>query len=130
MAVAADLASVELFDGLSADQLSELAGWFDIRTVNAGVRIVSEGASGYSFFVLLEGGAEVAAGEEMVATCKPGDFFGEIAIIADGRRTATVTTTSPARLLVMFGTEFRRLQHAHPAIAAQLEQAMRQRARP
>jgi voltage-gated potassium channel len=57
----------------------------------------------------------------------PGDFFGEIAILGDGRRTATVTTTSPSQLLVMFGTEFRRLEHAHPEIAGRIEEAMRQR---
>jgi CRP-like cAMP-binding protein len=128
MAVAADLSGLELFDELSADQLEELAGWFDVRTVGADIELVSEGASGYSFFVLLEGGAVVtAAGRPAVAVCAPGDFFGEIAILGDSRRTATVTTTEPSRLLVLFGTDFRRLQEAHPAIAARLEEAVAQR---
>ena len=129
MASVADLASVPLFDGLSDDELAQLAEWFDVQTVSAGVKLASEGASGYSFFVLLEGSAVVTTGDDAVATCEPGDFFGEMAILGDSRRTATVTTTSQATLLVMFGTEFRRLQGSHPAIAAQLEQAMRERTR-
>ena len=128
MAVAADLAGLELFDQLDAEQRAELAGWFDVRTVGSDIELVSEGASGYSFFVLLEGGAVVTAdGRPAVAVCEPGDFFGEIAILGDSRRTATVTTTEPSRLLVLFGTEFRRLQEAHPAIAARLEDAVAQR---
>ena len=127
MAVASDLAGLELFDGLDDDQLVELADWFDERTVSAGVELVSEGASGYSFYVMLEGSAVVTADGETVATCGPGDFFGEIAILADSRRTATVTATEPSRVLVMFGTEFRRLQESQPAIAVRLEDAMRRR---
>jgi CRP-like cAMP-binding protein len=128
MAAPADLEGIDLFDGLAEDELAELAGWFDDQTVGTGVRLISEGASGYSFYVLLAGRAAVSEGEERLGTLAPGDFFGEIAILgAGGRRTATVTTTEPSRLLVMFGTEFRRLEAAHPAIAAQLEQAMRER---
>jgi CRP-like cAMP-binding protein len=122
-----DLTGVELFSELSEDDLRELAGWFDVRTVGAGERIVDEGASGYSFYVLLEGAAEVATEGVSIATCHPGDFFGEIAILGASRRTATVTTTVPSRVLVMFGTEFRRLQQLHPAVAGRLEDAMRSR---
>jgi len=129
VASAADLASVPLFEGLPHDDLTRLAEWFDVQSVSAGVTLTSEGASGYSFYVLLEGTAVVKAGDEAVAMCEPGDFFGEMAILGDSRRTATVTTTSPARLLVMFGTDFRRLQDSQPAIAAQLQQAMRERTR-
>jgi voltage-gated potassium channel len=67
-----------------------------------------------------------SAGAE-IATLLPGDFFGEMAILGDGRRSATVTTTSPSRLLTLFGTEFRQLQQAHPQIADQIETAMRER---
>ncbi len=50
-----------------------------------------------------------------------------MAILGDGRRTATVTTTTPAKLLVMFGADFRRLQDEHPAVAAGIDAALRQR---
>lgn len=62
-----------------------------------------------------------------VATYGPGDFFGEMAIVDAKPRSATVTTTSPARVLAMFGTEFRRLQEAQPSIAAELERVARSR---
>ena len=58
-------------------------------------------------------------------TLGPGDFFGELAILGDGRRTATVTTATPAQVLVLFGTEFRRLQQEYPEIAERIESALR-----
>lgn len=116
-----------LFDSLGADDLHRLAGWFDARTVGEGVCLAGEGAAGYSFFVVAEGTARVSTEGAELMTLGPGDFFGEVAILGDGRRSATVTTTSPARVLVLFGTEFRRLEQEHPAIAEQLQAAMQQR---
>ena len=89
--------------------------------------MAGEGATGYSFYVLLDGSAVVTAEGATVATYTPGDFFGEMAILGEGRRTATVTTTSPSRVLVMFGTNFRQLQQAQPAIAQRLEEEMQRR---
>jgi CRP-like cAMP-binding protein len=127
MTSAEQLASVPLFKGLDDDQLSELASWFDVRLASEGIRLCGEGAPGYTFFVLADGTASVTADGEAVATLGPGDFFGEIAILGHGRRTATVTTTSPVTLLVMFGAEFRRLEAAHPDIASSIRRAMEER---
>jgi len=124
----ADLARIPLFASLDARELDELAQWFEPKTAGEGVKLCDEGASGYSFFVLVDGNARVTSNGTELATLGPGDFFGEVAILDGGRRTATVTTTTPARLLVLFGTEFRQLQQAHPAIAAQLEAAVATRA--
>ena len=126
-ATLSDLAVVPIFRSLSDADLEQLAGWFEVKDVSAGVRLVGEGATGYSFFVLSEGEVAVTAGGSDVASLGPGDFFGEMALLGSGRRQATVTTTSPARVLVLFGEEFRRLQAAHPGIAAQLEAAMEKR---
>lgn len=127
MAAVEDLANVPLFESLSAGELEEVAPWFEVQTVSEGVDLASEGASGYSFYVLIEGSAVVTFENETVATYRPGDFFGEMAILGGTRRRATVTTTSPSRVLSMFGTEFRRLEQSQPKIAAQLEAVMRQR---
>jgi CRP/FNR family transcriptional regulator, cyclic AMP receptor protein len=127
MAGTDEIASVPLFESLTRAELEEIARWFEERTAEEGVRLCGEGASGYSFFVLTEGRAEVSSQGERLGELGPGDFFGEIAILDGGRRTATVTTTAPAKLLVMFGTEFRRLQQEQPAIASQIEDAMRLR---
>ncbi len=122
-----DLTGIPLFDGLTGEERASLSEWFEISDASPGMSLVSEGASGYSFYVLLDGAAEVTVGGETVATYGPGDYFGEMAILGDGRRTATVTVTAPSRLLSMFGTEFRMLQEVQPTIAARLEEAMRQR---
>jgi len=127
MATADDLARVPLFAELSDDQRGILAEWFEVSDPSTGTALVSEGAAGYSFYVLLDGAAEVTVGGETVATYGPGDFFGEMAILGDGYRSATVTMSSPGKVLVMFGTDFRRLQQEKPEIASVIEDAVRTR---
>ncbi len=122
------LRSCSLFTGLGHEELEPLCDWFEVASVSESVTVAGEGAPGYSFFVIAQGNAVVSADGDELATLGPGDFFGEVAILGGGRRSATVTTTSPATLLVMFGTEFRRLQEAQPQIAARLEAAMADRA--
>jgi CRP/FNR family transcriptional regulator, cyclic AMP receptor protein len=121
------LATVPLFASLDESQLSQIAPLFQPRSVSAGTELVGQGASGYSFYVLTEGSAVVACDDMAIAQLGPGDFFGEAAILGDGRRGASVVITSPSQVLVMFGTEFRRLQQAQPAIAQAIEDADKQR---
>jgi CRP-like cAMP-binding protein len=128
VAEAADLEGIPLFAALSEEERVALAPWFQSATVSPGMALVTEGAAGYSFYVLVDGAAVVTLDGEEVATYSPGDFFGEMAILGKGRRYATVTTTEPSRVLSMFGTEFRRLQQEQPDVAARLEEAMRKRA--
>ena len=126
-AVAADdLAGLPLFDTLEPDERASIAPWFELEDVSPGVNLTGEGASGYSFFVLRDGSATVTINGIEVRSLGPGDFFGELALLGDGRRTATVTTTTPSKVLVLFGTEFRRLQQEHPEIAARVESALRE----
>jgi hypothetical protein len=94
MASASQLTAIPLFESLSGSDLDELARWFDVQIAGEGVRLIGEGSSGYSFFILTQGSAAVTTNEGTHADLGPGDFFGEIAILGDGRRTATVTTTS------------------------------------
>jgi CRP/FNR family transcriptional regulator, cyclic AMP receptor protein len=127
MAAVADLAGVALFDSLDDDQLQELASWFHVQNAGEGMRLVGEGAPGYTFFVISDGAALVTSEGDALAALGPGDFFGEIAILGEGRRTATVTSTTPVRMLVLFGTEFRKLEAVHPDIAARITAAMSSR---
>ena len=122
-----DLVSLPLFGSLSDSELAEVAGWFEVREVGAGVRLAGEGATGYSFFVISAGEVAVSAQGDELATLRAGDFFGEVALLGEGRRTATVTTTTPSTMLVLFGLDFSRLRSRFPAIAAELEAAMQQR---
>ena len=105
-----DLADVPLFASLTDSERAEIAAWFEVKNVACGVRLVGEGATGSTFFVLPKGGWSVTANGELIASLGPSDFFGEMALLGAGRRTATVTTTSEARVLVFFGDDFRRLQ--------------------
>ena len=127
MASVEDLAGLPLFSALGHEELAELASWFHVQHVGADVRLVGEGAPGYTFFILAEGTAAVTSEGRPMAMLEPGDFFGEIAILGGGRRSATVTSTSPVRLLVMFGTEFRRLEAQRPETAERINEAMQGR---
>jgi CRP-like cAMP-binding protein len=122
-----DLASFPLFGSLSDSELAEVAVWFEVREVEASVRLAGEGATGHSFFVLCDGEVAVTAQGEEIATLGPGEFFGELALLGSVRRTATVTTTAPCRLLVLFGPDFARFRAAYPGVAAELEAAMQRR---
>ena len=128
MASVDDLATVPLFNSVDKEQLAKLANWFHVQNANEGVRLVGEGPPGYTFFVLVEGTAAVTSEDQTLTELTAGDFFGEVTILGDGRRTATVTSTTPVRLLVLFGTEFRQLEAAHPEIASRIAEAMQARA--
>lgn len=120
-----DLAGIPLFESLEPADREAVAPWFELQEISSGVKLTGEGASGYSFFVLLDGSATVSVDGTEVRTLEAGDFFGELAILGDGRRTATVTTAAPCRVLVLFGTEFRRLEQEYPELAAQIESGLR-----
>src|SRR5262249_1639186 len=103
------IANVPLFANLTDAQLGAIATRFEEGAVESGRNMTSEGGGGYFFFVIDAGDARVTHGDNVVATLGPGDFFGEAAIFATRRRTATVTATSPVIALAMFGADFARL---------------------
>jgi CRP-like cAMP-binding protein len=121
------LSSIPLFASLDDADLQQIARWFEPRNVSEGVELAGEGAAGYSFYVLCDGCAAVTHEGATVAQLGPGDFFGEAAIVGAGRRNASVTITEPSEVLVMFGTEFRRLQQLYPDVAAAIDSAAEQR---
>jgi voltage-gated potassium channel len=121
-----DLAGIPLFDTLEPDERAAIAPWFELEDVSRGVKLTGESASGYSFYVLRDGAATVTIDGIEVRTLGPGDFFGELALLGDSRRTATVTTAAPSRVLVLFGTEFRQLQQMYPELASRIESGLRE----
>jgi CRP-like cAMP-binding protein len=124
---AADLSAVELFSGLSEADLAEIAPWFEVQNVAADAVLAREGASGYAFMVLGTASAVVLHDEEVVRHLHPGDFFGEAAILGQGRRTATVRATSEGTVWVLFGTRFREMGLRFPEQHAAVERALSQR---
>ena len=110
------LKRVPLFAECSKKELGEIARVSDEMDVGQGSVLTREGDSGREFFVLVEGVAEVRRKGRKVSTMKPGDFFGEIALVSDRPRTATVTAAAPGRVLVMTDRAFRELMQRMPSI--------------
>jgi len=125
-----DLSRVALFAGLDVPDQHIVATWLDTGEFSPGYKLTHEGASGYAFYVLRDGAADVVVGGSVVRTLGPGDFFGELSMLGDGRQTATVMVTEPSTIWTMFGSRFRELQQQHPAIAAAIEKVAAERESP
>jgi CRP-like cAMP-binding protein len=111
------LKRVPLFAGCSKSELRELAKTADELDIREGTVLTREGRTGKEFFVLIDGTANVTKGGTKVAELKAGDWFGEIALITDSPRTATVTATSPGDILVITDRRFRSVVETMPSIA-------------
>jgi CRP-like cAMP-binding protein len=118
------LKQVPLFGGLTRRDLEEVAKIADELDFKEGKNLTTEGASGREFFVIVEGTAEVTRGRRKLRTLSDGDFFGEISLITKLPRTATVTTVSPVRALVVTDRSFRSLLERQPSIQSKVLKAL------
>jgi CRP-like cAMP-binding protein len=121
------LARVGILEGLSQPQLRQIADLFHEHVFEAGSTVIREGERGarvLAFFVVAEGEAAVTLAGARVSTLRPGDHFGEMALISDSPRTATVTATSELRCLTLSSWEFRSFVEAHPPVAWRLLETM------
>ena len=123
----ARLKDVSFFSSISEQDLAAVAEQADEVSVTAGSVLAREGDVGDKFFVIESGTAEVTRGGEPVAKLGAGDFFGEIALIREERRTATVTATSPMVLIVMTGSSFRSLDSSIPELRETVSKALTER---
>lgn len=121
------IGKVPLFAGLSKQQLAQVASIADEIDLRRGKELTREGERGREFFVLLEGEAEVRRKGKKLATRRAGEFVGEIALVSDIPRIATVTATTPVRALVIRDQEFRGLLQRTPQIALKVLQAVAER---
>jgi len=110
------LRRVPLFEHCSGRELSKIAATVDEVDLPEGRTLTHEGLYGKEFVVLADGIADVEQDGEVVNRLGPGDFFGEISLVTGMPRTATVTTRSPARLLVLNAHAFRSLLAQAPLI--------------
>jgi CRP-like cAMP-binding protein len=118
-----DLKRVPLFEELDNRQLKKLAGLFRERTVGPGTNVTTEGQmSGVGFFVVGDGEASVRVNGNEVAKLGAGDHFGELALVSESERTATVTATTELRLLEIPFWDFRDFAHANPDVTWKLLQ--------
>jgi CRP/FNR family transcriptional regulator len=127
--VAETLNRVPLFKGVSDRDLRRLAKVMSERTFRAGESIMAEGQSGIGFFVIEDGSATVSLRGETLRTLGPGDYVGEIALIDEGPRSATVVADTDIRCRGMAAWEFRSFVQEHPEVAWALLQTLAARFR-
>ena len=123
------LKQLPLFRDLSQHDIERVARWADDIDVPAGRMLMEQGEFPHEFMVLESGTAEVLHEGEHLADLGPGDFFGEIALLEEHRRTASVRTTSDAHVIVMHERDFRAMEDEMPGVAARVRQALTERRR-
>lgn len=118
------LQRVPLFSDLDRKELERIAASMKERTFSAGDTVTAEGSSGVGFFVIESGSAVVTIGGEERRRLGAGDYFGEVALLNESARTATITAESDLKCYGLTSWEFRPLVETHGSIAWKLLQAM------
>jgi CRP/FNR family cyclic AMP-dependent transcriptional regulator len=121
------LRSASLFAGLSRKELTELAKVTEDVDLDTGKVLCKEGQTGQEFFVIMQGEVEITRRGKKLATRGSGEFFGEIALIEDVPRTATVTARTPVRFFVLTRRNFLRLLDEQPRVERKVMRALARR---
>jgi CRP-like cAMP-binding protein len=122
-----EIAAIPLFAGLSKDDQKVVAQYADEVDVTAGTKLAQEGRLAYEFFAIQQGTAEVTREGAKIAELGPGDFFGEIGLLGGERRVASVTATSPMRLVVLTGAQLRAIESRMAPLGERIRAAMAER---
>ena len=123
------LSRVPLFASCTHKELEFIAAHTDDVAVPAGKELTRQGQLGHTFYVLLDGEAEVVIDGSLRNTMREGDFFGEISMLDQGEGTATITTTKPCRMMVMSHAQFRDVVKSNDGILVKVLGAMARRLR-
>ena len=123
------LADIPLFSACTKKELSKIASLADQVSVDNGTEVTTEGARGWEFFVIADGAAGVYVGGRKIDELRRGDFFGEMALLDQGPRSATVKALGPMSLYVIGAKEFRRLLDEVPFVSRRILQGMAKRLR-
>jgi len=121
------LEDVPLFQDLTRKERECVAQWADVVDLPAGYHLAEQGAFAHEFFALLDGTVEVTRDGERLVELGPGDFFGEIALVEQDRRTASVDAITPVTAIVMHARDFDSMRNEYPAVAAQIHDAVHAR---
>ena len=114
------LAKVPLFEGLTKRELQQIVALAKELEFDAGHEVFAEGDSGGRFYLIVDGKAAVTVGGQTRAVLGAGDYFGEISLIDDSPRSATVTAETPLRTLTLASFNFRALLDEQPVITRKL----------
>jgi CRP-like cAMP-binding protein len=126
---ASRLKSIPLFQEVGDEELAQIAPFATEVSVEQGRELVREGDFSYEFMAIEEGQAEVTRGGEHVADLGPGDFFGEMGLIERTLRNATVTATTPVRLVTLTGWDLKRVERAAPEAMERIRSVLEERRR-
>jgi CRP/FNR family transcriptional regulator, cyclic AMP receptor protein len=118
-----------LFAGLNRKERQALAPRTDEVDLDQGRVIVREGEWPYEFFAIEQGTVEVRRGDQLLAELGPGDFFGEMGLVSDTRRNASVVASTPVTVIVMTAQAFRQTAREMPEVAAKIRSAIEERCR-
>ena len=121
------LKGVPLFEGLSRKELVQLERICEDLQVESGKVLCEESQIGHEFFVIVDGKVQVTRKGRRVATLGGGDFVGEIALVTELPRTATVTAETPVRLFVMTSREFHAVLDQNPNVERKVLRALARR---
>ena len=121
------LAAIPFFAGLDESDLAQLASAASELEAEEGHALATEGDFGHALYAIESGTATVRIGGATVRTLGAGDVFGEIAVLASGRRTATVVATSPMRLIVLFKRDVWALERTAPGAVERLRALIEER---
>jgi CRP-like cAMP-binding protein len=124
---ASRLRALDLFGGLSDEQLEQVAGWSQEVEVEIGQYLIRRDGVGHEFFVILEGKAEAMDGETHLADMVVGEFFGELALVEQTPRSATVRATTPMRLAVMSRQQFLLMVRTMPPVEQRVRDKIAER---
>ena len=124
---ASRLKSIPLFKEVGDEELDQIAPFATEVSVEEGRELVREGDFSYEFMAIEEGRAEVTRGGEHVADLGPGDFFGEMGLIERTLRNATVTATTPVRLVTLTGWDLKRVERAAPEAMERIRSVLEER---
>jgi CRP-like cAMP-binding protein len=125
----ARLRRLPLFSSLSRQELREVMSHVDEVDVGEGKQLISQDDFAYELFVIEAGTAQVLQDGKWVAELGPGDFMGEMGILARARRNASVIATSPMKLIVMTARDFREINRKMPPVADQIRAKVEERTR-
>ena len=123
------LAEIPFFEGWTSDELAHVDQVADYVSYKAGEPLIKQGTTGYEFIVILEGEVEVRVDSDVVATLGAGDHVGEMALLSNNPRNATVVAKNDVRALLVGAREFRALVDLAPSLDKKLLASLTQRLR-
>jgi CRP-like cAMP-binding protein len=121
------LKRIPLFSGASDEELRNVATFAESKEVSEGTEVMSEGGFSRELMAIEDGTAEVTREGEHIADLGPGDIFGEQGMLDEDVRSATVTATSPLKLITMGHFEVKRLEKNAPEVYGRIERLVEER---